>query len=325
MNYVDVSVVIPMFNAESWIRETLVSVAQQTTLPEECIVVDDGSTDGGPEVVEQFIEMVGEPFRLIRTPNDGVAAARNVGIDASSGRYVALLDADDLWCPEKLERQVALLERTNAAMCVSAYEVFESSSLRRIGVVSCGDAAAAVRRWLAMEGHGLLISSTGLIRRTAIESARSFNPDIAICEDLEFTLRIVEAGPVVADPAVLVGYRAHPLQAHRRLEDVAKNTAKLYDLVLPGRGEPRFATRCRANLDAHVGYSHIIRGRVHEGIRRLWASFRTDPIRVVTLPLAAIVRRRTRRLRGIVVRRRFFDQPVDGPEAPVAGSCIARV
>jgi len=324
MSQADVSVVIPMYNAEPWIRETLVSVAQQTAQPTECIVVDDGSTDGGPEVVAAFIDLVGGPFRLVRTPNDGVAAARNVGIDASTGRYVALLDADDLWCPAKLERQVELLDRSGAAMCVSAYEVFESSTLRRLGVVTCGDAPSAVRRWLAMEGNGLLISSTGLIRRSAIDIARSFNPNIAICEDLEFTLRIVETGLVVSDPEVLVGYRAHPHQAHRRIDDVARNTAKLYDLVLPTYEDRRFVDRCRANLDAHVGYSFLVRGRWREGLGRLWRSARVDPRRIVTLPLAALFRRRMRRLQGLFGRRRFFDPPM-GKEPKVGRLGVGRV
>ena len=309
MNVCGVSVVIPMFNAEPWIRETLVTVAQQTLSPIECIVVDDGSTDRGPEIVAEFITEIGGPFRLLRTPNDGVAAARNVGIDASRGGYVAFLDADDLWNRWKLERQVGLLESTGADMCTSAYEIFDSVTLQRVGVVACSDAPRAVRRWLAMEGNGLLISSTGLIRRSALNLAREFNPDIAICEDLEFTMRVVAEGEVVTDPAVLVGYRAHPHQAHRKVDEVARNTAKLYDLTLDGPADGRFARRCRANLDAHVGYSMVRHRRPADGVAHLLSAFRRDPVRLFTLPLHALVRRRLRRIRGLGRRRRFFDDP----------------
>ena len=91
-----VSVVIPMFQAASWIRETLASVSDQTYPQIEIIVVDDGSTDGGAEIVTEFAAGSESPVRLIRTTNRGVASARNTGIEESTGTFVALLDADDV-------------------------------------------------------------------------------------------------------------------------------------------------------------------------------------------------------------------------------------
>ena len=102
-----VSVVIPLYNARTVIQETIESVLAQTWKDYEIIVVDDGSTDGSDEVVRQFTGRA----RLVRRENGGVAKARNLGIEQSSGKYVALLDHDDLWHPTKLEKQVAVLER----------------------------------------------------------------------------------------------------------------------------------------------------------------------------------------------------------------------
>lgn len=102
-----VSVVIPLYNARDVIKATLETVLAQTWKDYEIVVVDDGSTDGSAAIVRTYTPGV----RYIRQENAGVAAARNRGIAASSGRYIALLDHDDLWHPTKLQQQVRLLEQ----------------------------------------------------------------------------------------------------------------------------------------------------------------------------------------------------------------------
>jgi glycosyltransferase involved in cell wall biosynthesis len=102
----DVSVVIPCYNSEAYLRETIDSAVNQTHPPREVIVVDDGSTDGSASVAEAY----GDPVRVIRQENQRQAAARNRGIEEARGDFVAFLDADDLWHPEKLERQLPCFE-----------------------------------------------------------------------------------------------------------------------------------------------------------------------------------------------------------------------
>ena len=99
-----VTVVIPAYNAGRWIVETIRSALDQTHAPLEVIVVDDGSTDDTAAVAERFPA----PVRVLRKSNGGPASARNRGIAAASGTWIALLDADDRWLPCKLERQLAL-------------------------------------------------------------------------------------------------------------------------------------------------------------------------------------------------------------------------
>ena len=97
----DISVVIPLYNKASTIYTTLISVLAQSVRPREVIVIDDGSTDGSAEIVEQMI--VEEPYvRLVRQANAGVSAARNRAIEMAHGEWVALLDGDDIWSPEYL-------------------------------------------------------------------------------------------------------------------------------------------------------------------------------------------------------------------------------
>lgn len=112
-----VTVVVPLFNTERYIGLTLQCIARQTYTDYEVIIVNDASTDGGPQIVQNFIQ--DHPrFRMVTQENRGLAGARNSGIRAATGEYIALLDADDLWHPDKLARHVAHLD-TNSAVGVS--------------------------------------------------------------------------------------------------------------------------------------------------------------------------------------------------------------
>jgi glycosyltransferase involved in cell wall biosynthesis len=267
-----VSVVIPMHQAESWITDTLASVDSQTYPRVETIVVDDGSWDRGAGLVSVFAESVERPVRLVRTTNCGVAAARNLGIAESNGAYVALLDADDLWHPSKLEYQVAQLEESGSPMCTCGYEFFDDRTKRRIGVVRVDDGSAALRGWLALEGNGLALASTALIRREALDDLCRFDSTFSISAGLDFALRVGETGHIDSLPEVLVGYRVHPGQMHRQISGLVGDMSPLYDRVFSDGGEPSFERRCRANLAVHIGLSQLLRGRVASAVRHLGRS-----------------------------------------------------
>lgn len=118
-----VSIIVPVYNAAKYIEDTIRMVEEQTYKDWELILVDDGSRDGSSEVIERFIKSRKKRIRLIKKEaNAGAAEARNTGIDASSGRYIAFLDADDIWKPDKLEKQIAFMEATGAAFSYHAYE-----------------------------------------------------------------------------------------------------------------------------------------------------------------------------------------------------------
>ncbi len=294
-----VSVVIPMYQAEAWIIDTLATVAAQTYPRVETIVVDDGSTDRGADLVAEYASATSLAIQLVSTSNLGVSEARNTGILASTGDYVALLDADDLWYPRKLELQVAHLGGSGGPTCVCGYELFNDRTGRPIGVVRFRNGSQALRGWLALEGNGLLLPSTALIRRTVLDDMRGFDPDLSVSADLDFALRIEEFGPLYALPETLVRYRVHPAQMHRRLDDFGSDMSRLHDRVFADGRRRSFERRCRANLDAHLGFSHLLRGRVGVAMPYFLHSLRRDPRRLVTLPLWALIRRLKRRSRAM--------------------------
>jgi len=123
-----VSVVVPAFNAAATIEETLQSISQQTHRNLEVIVVDDGSSDDTAALVRRH--SVRDPrFRVISQPNGGVASARNAGVRASHGEFVAFIDADDLWHPTKIAKQAAALLAggPETALVYSPFRVIDSA------------------------------------------------------------------------------------------------------------------------------------------------------------------------------------------------------
>lgn len=118
-----VSIIVPVYNASDYIEDTIRMVSEQTYKDWELIFVDDASNDGSADKIEEIIKSQGKRIRLIRKKsNEGAAAARNTGLDNSSGRYIAFLDADDIWKRDKLEKQIAFMEKTDAAFSFTSYE-----------------------------------------------------------------------------------------------------------------------------------------------------------------------------------------------------------
>ena len=126
-----VSIIVPVYNVEKFIRETMDSVLAQTYPHWELLLVEDGSGDSSAEVIEAYIKEKQETrIRLLRQPsNQGAAKARNRGVQEARGRYLAYLDADDLWVPEKLERQLLFMAEKGAAFSFTGYEFADENGV----------------------------------------------------------------------------------------------------------------------------------------------------------------------------------------------------
>ena len=119
-----ISIIVPVYNVEKYIEETISCVTAQTCKDWELLLVEDCGTDGTLEVIKRCMDNSGDArIRLIRqTTNQGAARARNRGLQEARGRYIAYLDADDLWVPEKLERELAFMKERDAAFVFTGYE-----------------------------------------------------------------------------------------------------------------------------------------------------------------------------------------------------------
>jgi glycosyltransferase involved in cell wall biosynthesis len=206
-----VSVVIPAFNAEATLRSTLQSALAQTYQPIEIIVVDDGSTDGTARLIDEFT--AAHPrIRRITTTNAGVAAARNTGMEASSGKYVAPLDADDLWHPARVAEHVAALEAAadDTVVAYSPFAIIDADD-RITGyspVYRCDGEVFDFHLRDNLVGNG---SSLTMLRAAALAVGGypTFLREEGVqgCEDLFIQLKLAHAYRFISVPHVLIGYR----------------------------------------------------------------------------------------------------------------------
>jgi glycosyltransferase involved in cell wall biosynthesis len=205
-----VSVVIPAYNASPWITKTIKSVLAQDCTEFEVIVVDDGSTDDTVHMAAAF----GPFVRVIQKPNGGTASARNKGILSAKGRYVAFLDADDLWTPDKLPLQIALIEKTGLKWVYCdgfSFENHTGNVLSRFGKVSKLHKGDILGR-LFLENF--IPSGAPIVARPVFEELGYFDETI-LNEDWEMWLRIAEFYPVDFVNKPLFFHRVHEFSKTR--------------------------------------------------------------------------------------------------------------
>ncbi|MEA2239237.1 MAG: hypothetical protein QOC81_3961 [Thermoanaerobaculia bacterium] len=213
-----VSVIIPTYNYGRFLREAVDSALAQTYTPVEVIVVDDGSTDDTPQILAEY----GERIRVIRQNNRGVGAARNRGIAAASGEYLAFLDSDDIWRPQALEREIARFDDDPGLGLVHCgAEVFGpdgktiSVSLDGMEGWVAADLLRLDREVIAAPGCGIMVP-----KRIA-EEIGGYDERLQPSEDWDFCYRIAVRYRVACVREVLVRYRLHGEGIHlniRRME-----------------------------------------------------------------------------------------------------------
>jgi len=209
-----VSVIIPLFNKEHFIEQTLQTVLNQSYKNIECIIVDDGSTDSGPQITQRFIDRNNLSWKLISQQNAGQTKARNHGIRLSSGDYLAFLDSDDLWAPTKIQSQVdAMIKNPGCVLVLSAYAIFGDRTSRP-RVVRHKSSKRMNSRWLDMRGFGGGLESLGLVRRKTIDDIGMFNEALSTSSGLDLSLRLARCGDIVLLRQIGLYYRISDGQWH---------------------------------------------------------------------------------------------------------------
>ncbi|MBD1859874.1 MULTISPECIES: glycosyltransferase family 2 protein [Leptolyngbya] len=187
--YPRVSVVIPAYNVRSYLEDALISLEHQSFQAFEAIVVDDGSTDGTADLVEQFCQR--DPrFRLLIKPNGGLSSARNYGIRQAQAQYIAMLDGDDRYEPDKLANHVARLDRDpQIGVVYSASKIIrddgQQSWMSLSGKPIFSDALVSLlcKNFI---GNG----SNAMFRRALVDEVGEFDETLRSSEDLDFWLRV---------------------------------------------------------------------------------------------------------------------------------------
>jgi len=280
-----VSAIIPAYNAERTLAETLASVAAQTYPALEILIVDDGSTDTTAAIAQAFC--ANDPrARLIRQPNSGVAAARNAAIAQCAGAFVAPIDADDLWHPDYLSVLVARAMTTRPTPgFVYAWHrrIDEASDIIHSGLADSAEGSALQRMGFRnLVGNG----SASLISRAALAEAGGYDPRLRAegaegTEDVLLLLAIAARHPIASVPAFLVGYRSRPgsLGADgARMFESKRRTLRIYAERFPDRPLLKRSWRwIRAKRALIVAYQAYKRQRFGTALRRFVTAILLDP------------------------------------------------
>jgi glycosyltransferase involved in cell wall biosynthesis len=222
-----VSVIVPLFNKENFIEKTLFSLKNQTYKDFECLIVDDGSTDDSVKVVKNFIEKYDLDWQLISQKNSGQTKARNAGIHNSHGLYIAFLDADDLWTPNKLELQVNTLDKfPECSLVLTSYAIFKSlDSTPR--VVKHANPKRMNLRWLDMRGFGGGLESIGMSPRKYLDAVDWFDESLSTSSGLDLSLKLGVVGDIQILSEISMYYRISTGQWHSDFEPLKRDLQTL--------------------------------------------------------------------------------------------------
>ena len=280
-----VSVILPAYNAATTIDETLKSALAQTHQRLEILVVDDGSTDATAEIVAAFAKR--DPrIALLHQPNAGVAAARNLAIEHARGSYIAPLDADDLWHPVKIARQVAAMRQGGP----------------RVGVVYCwrrlidvtGRIIPEYRLPYPHEGNVLAAvllgnipgnGSVPLIRRERLLDIGGFDTALHSqgaqgCEDLHLYVRLAERCDFALVPLFLVGYRTSPENMSSDPRRISRSEAIVLEQARQRHPElpARLFRLAQARAEFRAAQRHLRGGIPIPGLLFLLKAIGRDPV-----------------------------------------------
>ena len=228
-----VSVIIPLYNKQDYIEETLSSVKSQSFQNYECIIVDDGSTDNSAQLVREFIIKHNLSWTLITRENEGQAKARNLGVTFSNAEYLAFLDSDDMWSLDKLETQLNQIESNpGCVMVLSNYLIFNEAS-GKTRIVKHKNARQMNIRWAELLGFGGALESVGLIRKSIFNSIGMFDENLSTSAGLDLSLRLQNHGEISLIDHVGMYYRISNGQWHSNLLLLQSEMSRIVDKHFP--------------------------------------------------------------------------------------------
>ncbi len=201
-----VSVLMTAYNTQRYLRAALDSVLNQTMRDFELVVVDDGSTDRTPEILDQYAA-ADRRVRVVHRENGGISAAANTGLEACRGAYVARLDSDDIAKPDRLKAQLAYLTEHGLIACGTWHDLIDERS-RFLKTLRPPTDDATVQD-LLLKGHGAICNPTSMFLKQPFIDLGGYALELASAEDLDCWLRLGEVGKLGNVPQSLGRYRLH--------------------------------------------------------------------------------------------------------------------
>jgi glycosyltransferase involved in cell wall biosynthesis len=278
-----VSVIVTCHNEERYIEQALRSVAAQTAFDRvvEIIAVDDGSHDNSPFILEQLAKEI-DRLRIITTPGLGLPAARNRALIKARGTFVAILDGDDYWKAEKLERQLSGFARdSRIGLVYSDFLDFARDDATDARIIT-------VRRFNPKSPHHLrdyfihdapIMPSTAVLRRSVFKDVGLFDESLRIGEDTEFYLRVAEKWLFCHVPGALAFKRRHAGQLSHTLEALLPSAAIVTQRFCERHPELKLlASRRMARLHVKISADCAIKGEWRKALRHALKTLRGAPL-----------------------------------------------
>ena len=209
-NYPLISVIIPVYNGEKYISETLESVIAQTEKNWEIIAINDGSTDKSQTILENYLKKIPGRLQVISVENGGVSRARNIGVSAARGIYIAFLDQDDLWAPEKLQCQINMFFTNKSLGIAFTNESIidqQGSIIREKALKFDKKNRGNIFDHLIFDNF-IPISSV-ILEKKLFMAIGGFDPQFSLAEDYDFLLKVTQKVPVDFIDEPLLLYREH--------------------------------------------------------------------------------------------------------------------
>ncbi|WP_300433661.1 glycosyltransferase [Christiangramia sp.] len=222
-----VSVIMPAYNSEAYITESIQSVIQQTYPHWELLIINDASSDSTKEIAGKFSSEDKRIKLLKNEVNSGTHHARNKGIKVASGNFIAFLDADDLWKPEKLFKQLKVLSKPNVAACFSSYELMNEKGERLNKKVQ----ALPVLHYDKLLKANYVGNLTGIYNVEIL--GKIYCPEISKRQDWALWLKVIEeGGPIEGIPESLAVYRVRKKSISTNKLALLKYNFRVYHSVL---------------------------------------------------------------------------------------------
>ena len=227
-----VSIIIPAYNAEKYIAETIKSVVNQTYKNWELIIVDDGSTDNTVDVITGYMNK-DFPINYVFQKNSGVSTARNKGLSAAQGEYIALLDADDIWLENNLEIKISTLEKSKDIYWVysSMYQINEKSNILK--EAPKGTDIDILNSILIWENEVVPGPCSNIVfKRECYDNGCAFDPLFSTAADQDFTIRLASKYKATYIDIPLWGYRIHQNNMSSNVSLMEKDHIGVYKKTL---------------------------------------------------------------------------------------------
>lgn len=258
-----VSVIIPAYNAASYLGKAIDSALAQDFDDFELIVVDDGSTDSSASVLQPYRGRI----RILRQANGGMSSARNAGVREARGEFIAFLDADDWWLPQKLARQVELMVARPALGFASATARVEDPDGRLLNLWDCGPSPGDPLRFLFASNRGIAGGTSALmVRRTLLEQIGGYDEGLGGFEDADLWMRLAAITDYGCIPEPLLVVLRRSGSVSRNVEAMRHGAIRVRQKnrhLLPKSMQSQFWRTSMANV-----YGDFAKWRYRAGQRR---------------------------------------------------------